>query len=430
MSNRIQQPGVSLWATTAAASPPALSLSGPLRTRVAVIGGGVVGMSTALHLAEAGIEVAVVDAGQDDARSCASLASGGLIAPQFIRGNPVSLCEEYGDDVGARFVRLVAEAGRYTFDMIRRHGLACDANDAGFVAPFAESQRAGCEQVVKSWQGWRGDVELLDATATERVTGCIGYAGAVLDRSGGAVNPLALARELGRRAATLGARVFSRTRVLGIEPHGAQRKLRTTQGSVLADYVILAANGGNMALAPQLARTVLPLAVREVATVPLPDDLRARILPQRHAMTDRGPDIFTIRYDAQGRLITAATMPWGRTPEALERAVNARLFRRVPGWRHTALDHAWTGTAWLNADLQPRYVRVDDATLAVQACNGRGVALAGPIGRDIAGWVGNGGQATLSMPVLTPRPIAGYALARRIPNLALGLAAIKGKLAA
>ncbi|MBF7013658.1 FAD-binding oxidoreductase [Novosphingobium resinovorum] len=429
MTTQIKQPGLSLWSTTAAPFPAENSLAGAARSRVAIVGGGLVGMSTALHLAEAGVDVIVLDAGQENGRNCASLASGGLIAPQLVRGNPASLRDEFADGVGERFVRMVAGAGTYTFDLVRRHALACDARDTGFIVPFTAKQRPACEQVVRNWQGWRDDVELLDTTATERLTGCIGYSGALLDRSGGAVNPLALAREFGRRAAELGARIFTATRVLSIETSGAQRLLRTDRGTVVADRVVLAANGGNMMLAPQLARTVLPLAVREVATVPLPDDLRRRILPEGHAMTDRGPDIFTIRYDAQGRLVTAATMPWGRNPASLDRAVNARLARRIPGWRAMTLEYAWTGTAWLNADLQPRYVRVDETTLAVQACNGRGVALAGPIGRDIAAWV-EAADTPLSLPTAEPRPISGYPLARRLPNFALGLAAIKGRLAA
>lgn len=429
MATQIQQPGRSLWASTAVPEILHPPLAGPIRSRVAVIGGGVLGMSTALHLAEAGIEVVVLDAGQDDGRSCASLASGGLIAPQLIRGNPASLSQEFADGVGERFVRLVAGAGTYTFDLIRRHGLACDMNDSGFVAPFTNVQRVACEQVVANWQGWRDDVELLDAAATERLTGCVGYSGAVLDRSGGSVNPLGLAREMARRAAELGARIFRGTRVLSIETTGSQRLLRTAGGTVLADQVILAANGGNMALSGKLAQTVLPLAVREVATAPLPADLRRQILPEGHAMTDRGPDIFTIRFDAQGRLITAATMPWGRTPGALEKAVNARFRRRIPGWQDMPLEYAWTGNAWLNADLQPRYVRVDEATMAVQACNGRGIALGTAIGSDLAGWI-KAPETQLSMPLGQPGRIAAYPIARRLPNFALGLAAVKSALAA
>jgi glycine/D-amino acid oxidase-like deaminating enzyme len=419
------QIGQSLWSATARPETGVIGVHGALVAEVAIVGGGLVGMSTALHLAQSGVDVIVLDAGQDDGRSCATLASGGLVAPQFIRGNPQSLIAEFGQEEGGRFVRLVAEAGSYSFDLIRSHGLDCGASQNGFIAPFTKAQRAGAEQVVKAWTGWRADTELVDALTAARLTGCSGYDGAVLDRSGGSVNPLGFAREMGRRAAELGARIHRRARVLTITESAGKRLLQLADGSVLANTVILAANGGNMALAPQLRRTVLPMVVREVATEPLPAELRQTILPQDHAMTDRGPDIFTIRFDEKGRLVTAATMPWGRTPAALTLAVNARLRRRIPGWRDARLDYVWSGTAWLNADLQPRYVRIDEATIAVQACNGRGVALAAPIGRNLADWARDR-MAPLLLPVTVARPIAAYALARRLPDLALVLAAIRG----
>jgi len=415
----------SLWAATGV---PATPVRGTLVADVAVVGSGVVGMSIALHLAEQGCRVVVLDGSTGDAATRASLSSGGLIAPQLVRGNAVTVRDRFGE-AGERFVAGVAAAGGATWDLIARHGLDCDAAPTGFLAPFRAPQRAQIEDTLRTWAGLRDDLSLLDAAETRRLTGCTGYDGALLDRSGGALNPNAYAWEMGRRAAELGAQVLRGARVLGCEtvPDGVQ--LHLADATVQAGRVILAANGGNMALHPALARTVLPLAVREVATMPLPVDLRARVMREGHAMTDRGPDIFTLRYDAAGRLITAATMPWGQGKAALERAVNARMARMIPGWRATPLSHAWTGTAWLNADLQPRFVLPESNMLAVQACNGRGVALAALIGRDAARWALT--DATdLCLPITSPRPIAAYAVARRLPNFAMGLAAVKSRIAA
>jgi len=197
----------------------------------------------------------------------------------------------------------------------------------------------------------------------------------------------------------------------------------------MAQRVILAANGGNMGLHPALARSAVPLNVREVATWPVPEEIRDTVLPHGHALTDRGPDIFTIRYDASGRLITAATMPWVRSWEALERAVNARLRQVIPNWTFLPLDNAWTGTAWLNIDAQPRFVKPEPGVLAIQACNGRGVALAGPVGRDAAHWAIDP-AAPLGLPVITPRPVPAYAITSRLPKAAMMLAAIKNRVAA
>lgn len=419
----------SLWAAFAAPAAGQDQLQGRVRAEVAVIGGGLQGMSTALHLAEAGVSVVLLDADQASGDGAATVASGGLIAPQLIRGTPRSIRDEYADGVGEKFVRLVAGAGRYTFDLIERHGLACDASPTGFLAPFSQNQRSQSETVVREWEEFRSDVGILDGAAVARLTGCTGYSGALLDRSGGAVHPLSYAREMGRRAGELGAILYRNSRVLDIE-HGDQGSvLRTAHGSVLARKIVLAANGGNTRLHPALARTILPLDVGEVATAPLPDALRAKILPAGHAMTDRGPDIFTIRYDAEGRLITSMTMPWARSAAQITGAVNARLRRRIPGWQDMPLDFIWSGRAWLNSDFTPRFVRLEKNMLAIQACNGRGVALAGPIGREVTAWATDANWLP-GLPVVAPKPISGYALTRHLPNFALGLAAIKGRLAA
>lgn len=427
--SRNQYGAKSLWQAVAPPEAPGASLDGRERTDVVVIGGGVHGMSAALHLAEAGVSVVVLDAGQRDGREAASLASGGLIAPQLIRGTPLSIRDEYRQGAGERFVDLVAGAGGYTFDLIDRHGLACDARAEGFLAPFSEGQRAQSEQVAAEWRNFRTDVEIIDADAVERLTGCGGYSGALLDRSGGAVNPLAFAREMGRRATELGACIYRGARVTRIDHGDRESIVRTEHGAVIARQVVLAANGGNMHLHAALRRTVMPLDVGEVATAPLPADLRAIVLPEGHSLTDRGPDIFTIRYDAEGRLITSATMPWARGRASTTRAVNARLRRRIAGWRDMPLDYAWSGRAWLSSDFTPRFVMLEKNMIAIQACNGRGVALAGPIGREIAQWAAQP-DACLALPLVTPRPIAGFSFARHLPNVALGLAAIKGRFAA
>lgn len=419
----------SLWAALAVPQAGQDRLQGRVRADVAVVGGGLHGMSSALHLVEAGLSVIVLDAGQGSGIQAASVASGGLIAPQLIRGTPHSIRDEYADGAGQRFVELVAGAGGYSFDLIRRHDLACGASEAGFLTPFLESQRAPLERAAREWEDFRHDVEIVDAAAVARLTGCSGYAGALLDKSGGAVDPLSYAREMGRKAQQMGATIYRNARVIAIE-HGDQTSiLHTADGSVSARFVVLAANGGNLGLHPALARTVLPLDVGEVATVPLPDALRTSVLPEGHAMTDRGPDIFTIRYDAAGRLITSMTMPWARNGASIASAVNARLKRRIPGWQAVPLEYAWTGRAWLNSDFTPRFVKLEQNMLAVQACNGRGVALAAPIGREVARWAVQGDER-LGLPLVSPKPINGYALARHLPNIALGLAAIKGRLAA
>jgi len=419
--------GKPLWTATASTQEEFIFVPPGLDAEVAIIGGGVHGMSAVLHLAEAGISAVLLDAGSANGRDAASVASGGLIAPQLVRGSPNTIINEYADGGGGRLVQLVAKAGKATFELIARHGLACDAQNSGFLAPFRAQQREHSERSVREWRAFRADMEIIDAAEVEHLTGCIGYAGALIDQSGGSVNPASYAREMGRRATEFGAKVFYGARVEHIKRGDKTIVLGTNQGDVVVRKVVLAANGGNMALHRSLARTVLPLDVGEVATVPLPLEMRSTVLPHNHSMTDRGPDIFTIRYDSAGRLVTSMTMPWARSLRTIERAVNARLKRYIPTWRDTRLDYIWSGRAWLSSDLTPRFVAVEKNILAVQACNGRGIALAAPIGREILRWIKDP-DCELGLPVIVPKPINGYQVARHLPNIALRLASVKGRL--
>jgi len=192
--------------------------------------------------------------------------------------------------------------------------------------------------------------------------------------------------------------------------------------------VVLCANGGNARLHPALAKTILPLSVYEVATTPLAPSLRAEILPQGHALTDSSADVFSIRFDSDGRLITAWSAGAVVGREALATQINRRLTATIPGYAPTPLDYAWKGTAWLNSDLLPRVLTVDDGLFAVQACNGRGIALSTIVGREIARLVAQPGAYQPLVPLQKPRPVTGYGLARHLPGLMMLGASIGQKL--
>ena len=153
--------------------------------------------------------------------------------------------------------------------------------------------------------------------------------------------------------------------------------------------------------------------------------MREAILPQNHMLTDLSTDVFSIRYDSEGRLITACPAPQRVDRAQIEKAINRRLANMLPAWRTMPLEYVWVGTAWLNTDLLPRVAVLADDAIAIQACNGRGLALNTIAGREAARWAsaGTGGYRTL-MPMKPPRRVLGFALARHVPQLLMGAARI------
>lgn len=407
----------SLWDASCEPEPTRAPLKDTLDAEIAIVGGGVEGLALARELAMAGRKPILLEAAEFG--SGATGASAGMIAPHPARNTPEGIRKALGREAGERYLRMLAASGSETFAVIGRRQEQVGANSSGFVAPAVGARGAArIAATVEQWRDIRSDLRLLDAEATTQLTGTTGYAAALFDPTGGSVNPLAYARMLARDAEEAGAAIFPHSRVVRLGRTDSGWQLTLEGGVVRARTVILCGNGGSRDLHPRLSRSILPLTICQVATEPLPDDLREWILPQRHAMTDMEPEVFSIRYDPSGRLITAHPMGGGiADAEKLQAAINDRLASRLPGWRSMPLEFAWTGTAWINSNLLARIAAVDTELFAVQACNGRGIALAAVVARSFGRWLISDRTAPCDMPIGAPRPIPGYLFARYLPGL-------------
>jgi glycine/D-amino acid oxidase-like deaminating enzyme len=152
--------------------------------------------------------------------------------------------------------------------------------------------------------------------------------------------------------------------------------------------------------------------------------MRQTILPFGHSLTDSSANVFTIRFDDGGRLITACSAQSEMSRDELDRSINQRLVATIPSYSATPLEYGWKGTAWLNSSLLPRVLAVEDGLLAVQACNGRGLGLNTIIGREIVEMLTSAGGEAPGIPVERPRRVRGYALARHVPGLIMAGAAL------
>ncbi|MFW7269781.1 NAD(P)/FAD-dependent oxidoreductase [Gluconacetobacter sp. Hr-1-5] len=415
----------SLWESQNGPAPGAGRFVGQAQAEVAVVGAGVSGLSTALHLAREGRDVIVLEAA--DRPEGATGASAGIVTGQIVRKTPAAVLRRLGPDIGRALLQAVAESARYTFDLIRDEALDCAPMQTGFLAPFPARSARAISALAAGWTPFRNDVSLIDAETTRALTGCRGYGGALLDSSGGGIDPVAYVDSLARCVMERGGIVHRNTAVTAISQRVDGRwDLSVADGTITAKKLVLCANGGNTLLDARLANSVLPLSVCEVATPPLPADMRQWILPRQHMLTDLSTDVFSIRYDTAGRLITACTAPEQIDRIQIEKAINRRLASMLPVWRDMPLEHIWVGTAWLNTDLLPRITVLADNAIAIQACNGRGLAINTIAGREAARWASAGacGYRTL-LPMRPPRSVAGFAFARHVPKLLMGAARIR-----
>ncbi len=352
-------------------SLPPQPLDGAAETDVAVVGAGYAWLSCALHLAEQGVSVRVLEAATVGAG--ASGRNGG----QVLHGGRYSQAElvaRLGPVVGERLYRFGVDATDAAFALIQRLGLRCDALRAGSI--FAADSAAGQQEArskLKALLAAGIDAIELSRDQIVEATGSPAYLGGYLNPKGGSVQPLSLARELARAAKRAGVVVHEHSGVLAIEKAAGDWVLRTERGRVTARRVLLATNGSAGTAWPGLKRSVLPAWSFQAATDPLPDS--ASVLPGRQVVSDTRRVLTYFRRDLEGRLVIGgkgtAAAPKGPASFDLQRRTMERLFPQLKG---QPLRWWWGGQVSVTLDRLPRLFVLGDGLLASIACNGKGLA--------------------------------------------------------
>lgn len=412
----------SLWAdvTPLGREWPVLQTS--LSTDVTVIGAGFTGLAAALELRRRGATVAVVEAMEPGWG--ASGRNNGQVIPTLSRPDPDDIVASHGE-TGERFVALLRDSAADLFDLVRREGIAAEAEQTGWVQPAHSPGRMRiAERRVGQWTRRGGDVELLTRDQVAAKLGTSAWHGGWWARTGGHINPLALARGLAESAARDGAQIFAGTPALAANCTRSAWVVTTPLGRVISRALILATNAYTAeivpGLAPQIAREVVPVASWQMATAPIPEAARAAILPARTALSDMRGELHFMRLDARNRLVTggALALPIRARPR-LERMVGRRLATMFPELGKPRFEFVWNGYVGMTADFLPRVHDIGRGGVAWTGCNGRAVALSLSIGRELARTVSGVARREIPLPFSEVRPLPLHGLVRRVAPLRL-----------
>src|SRR3954447_16502859 len=178
----------SLWAALTPSGPELPELIGTEQADVIVIGAGFTGLSTALHLREAGVDVAVVEAAEPGWG--ASGRNNGQVIPTLSRPDPEDIIAKYGA-AGERFVALLRDSASTLFDIARRYQIEAEQEQAGWVQPVHSPGRIKiAERRVRQWQKLGAAVELLSREQTRQMLGSDAWYGGVWERTGGGTKTL------------------------------------------------------------------------------------------------------------------------------------------------------------------------------------------------------------------------------------------------
>jgi glycine/D-amino acid oxidase-like deaminating enzyme len=399
----------SLWAATAVPAPDTPALDGDGHVHVAVVGGGFTGLSAALHLAEGGADVAVLEAAEPGWG--ASGRNGGQVIPG-LKEDPREILARFGLEQGEAMVRASGGAADLVFELIARHGIDCDGRQTGWIqAAHTKSMLGTLAGRYQDWASRGADVAWLERDELTRRMGDGRYHGGWIDKRGGGVQPLSYARGLARAAQNSGARVHGASPVLSLRRDSAGWQLQTPEGSLTADKVIIATNGYTDGLWPGLAQSVVPVYSVQVATTPLGENMRGKILGGGEVLSDTRRVLWYFRQDGHGRLIMGGG---GSAYESgavkIYEGLRQRVRQLLPEAGEVEFEFAWNGRVALTRDHYPHLHELAPGLWAGLGFNGRGVAMATMMGKVLADRALDTVQPAFEFPDSPVRPLPLHVL--------------------
>jgi gamma-glutamylputrescine oxidase len=393
-------------------------LKSEIRADVCVVGGGFTGLSTALHLAQSGYKVAILEAqriGFGASGRNGGQVSGGQRMDQ--EGLEAILGDEHAKELW--------DISQQSVDLVRN--LSSDMEDCGVVDGIIHT--AHRKRYVKEEHAYTyhlrekygyDKIQNLSLEETHHLVNSPAYFGGTLDMGAGHIDPLRYALGLARKCINLGVEIYEQSKVINVKS-GDTAKIKTQNGSISAKFVVLACNGYLGRLNSRVAARVMPINNFIIATEPMSEDAQEALIKNNHAVADSKFVVNYFRFSPDRRLLFGGSESYGyKFPRDIAAAVRKPMLEIYPQLKNTRIDYAWGGTLGITMNRMPHFERIDGNILSASGYSGHGVAMATMGGKMASDAIrGQAEQFDFMASVPTPRFPGGAML--RSPLLVLAM---------
>ena len=377
------KPADSWYEATARRDAPLAPLEGDIDADVCVVGAGLSGCSTAMHLAQRGYKVVVLEA--ERIGYGASGRSGGQIIPGWAGGMD-KIAAQLGKDDAKRVWDFSIEGVDMTRELIERNRIDCELAWGHMHVALKPRQRQELLDMQREQEGDFGyrKLRFMEREETGSWIASQRYIAGLLDAGAGHLHPLRYTIGVGKAAIAAGAQVYEHSAVTDIA-YGPTVTVKTAKGSVRAKFVALCANVGHVDLSARLARKLIGVASYIVATQAARRGARTRAAARQHR--GRRPQLDHRLLPPLGRPSPALRRPrqlLGTRPARHRRATRQRMLNVFPQLADVEIDYAWGGMIDITMSRLPNFGRLEPNVYYLQGYSGHGMVATTIAGRIAA----------------------------------------------
>jgi len=363
---------------------PHAALAGERQFDVCVIGGGISGLSAALHLAERGMRVALLEAQH------LGYGGSGRSGGQSIFGYAceMSTLEKAVGAADARRLWDVATEGLHLQrELIAKHAIDCDYRPGHMIVGLKPRHDASLRAELDHLAA-RYDYHSLRLIGREELRGIIAserYTSALFDSNGGHLHPYRYTLGLGRAAASAGVTIFENSWVTKLEvaQHaGADNLAHTAGGTLRARHLLIAGGALLGSLVPSLARKLMDIGTYIAATQPLGEERARSLITNDAAAADMNWILDYFRRTSDHRLLFGGRVSYsGVDPFDSARVLRTRMHAVFPQLTEARIEYAWGGYLDITLNRAPHFGRLGPNAYFVQGLSGHGMVISGMAGR-------------------------------------------------
>lgn len=409
----------SYYAASAKHLPLMASLQGNISCDVCVIGAGYTGLATALHLAERGYDVVVLEAQRvgfgASGRNGGQLGSGQRLDQGILE-------KQLGFDMAKKLWELAQESKKLVKDLIAKHEIDCGYGDGVMHAQWRKRNLHHDFSYVEKLNNeyGYGEISALDKNSISEMLGSNVYCGGSFDRGAGHLHPLNFVLGLARACLQAGVRIFEQTKAKGIR-HGDPAKIITGNGHVLAKFVAIGTNGYLGDLEQKIASRVMPINNFILATEPLGKEMAKSLIRDNIAVADSRFVVNYFKLSQDYRLLFGGGESYGyKFPLNLQEKPRKPMLEIFPQLRDTKIDFAWGGTLAITMSRMPDFSRLAPNVFSASGYSGHGVGMAVLAGKLLCEVIGGTAERFDLMAKIPGKPFPG-GIKMRLPLLILAM---------